>query len=149
MIPAFTAAGYLPIGTHRARMAEVVKRFGRINEQRQALAAGLHRVYAPARRMRCKRLLIDGSFVTDKEAIEGEPPNDVDCVLWMPDNWRDLKARQDADYLAVAALADGELHPLVDLFLAYSQQTYEDWQRMFGQAPDGTARGMVEVVVWP
>ena len=76
MIPPFDDHGYLPSGIHPATLAEIAVRFGRESEIRQAEVDSLTWLIDLARRAGVKRLVIDGSFTTDK--LE---PNDVDCVL--------------------------------------------------------------------
>ncbi len=75
MIPKFTAGGLLPQGVHPATLEEVSERFGG-NERRQQLLAGLVEALRLLRVAGCRRVYIDGSFVTFKEL-----PNDVD-VCW-------------------------------------------------------------------
>ncbi|HJQ32857.1 MAG TPA: hypothetical protein VJ866_11785 [Pyrinomonadaceae bacterium] len=75
MIPAFTAYGLLPQGIHSATMEEVFKRFGG-NERREQLLRGLVESLRLLRTAGCRRVYINGSFVTAKES-----PNDID-VCW-------------------------------------------------------------------
>src|SRR5579883_3265109 len=88
MIPAFNNDGYLPPGIHSATLEEVAARFGRESELRQAQMESLRWLVDLARRAGVQRLVVNGSFVTDK--LE---PNDVDCVLLIgPDFPRDATA---------------------------------------------------------
>lgn len=75
MIPEFTAHGLLPEGIYSAIMAEVQERFGG-NERRRQLLAGLIVALLLLREAGCRRVYINGSFVTAKEW-----PNDID-VCW-------------------------------------------------------------------
>lgn len=75
MIPEFDSRGLLPKGVHRANLQQIVKRFGG-NRQRRLLLKGLTEALDLLRRAGCRRVYIDGSFVTDKES-----PDDVD-VCW-------------------------------------------------------------------
>src|SRR5438067_1636841 len=76
MIPEFNDDGYLPPGIHRATLEEIAKRFGQEPELRQAQTQSLRWLLDLAKRAGVQRLIIDGSFVTDKWE-----PVDVDCVL--------------------------------------------------------------------
>lgn len=75
LIPEFDSRRLLPKGIHRANWQEIVKRFGG-NRQRQQLLKGLKEALDLLRDAGCRRVYIDGSFVTDKAS-----PNDVD-VCW-------------------------------------------------------------------
>lgn len=75
MIPAFTAYGLLPQGIHQATLEELLERFGG-NERREQLLTGLTEALRLLRAAGCRRVYINGSFVTSKES-----PNDID-VCW-------------------------------------------------------------------
>lgn len=75
MIPKFDSTGLLPKGVHRADWEEVTKRFGR-NRHRRQLLRGLQEALELLRRAGCRRVYLDGSFVTNKKS-----PNDID-VCW-------------------------------------------------------------------
>ncbi len=75
LIPRFDSEGLLPKGIHAATWEEVTERFG-ANERRRQLLAGLHEAVGLLRSAGCKRVYIDGSFVTSKKQ-----PNDID-VCW-------------------------------------------------------------------
>src|SRR5438445_11017518 len=76
MIPDCNDDGYLPAGIHPATLDEIATRFGRESELRQAQMESLRWLVDLARRAGVRRIVVNGSFVTDK--LE---PNDVDCVL--------------------------------------------------------------------
>ena len=76
MIPAFDGEGYLPPGIHMATVQEIDARFGRESELRRVQMESLVWLIGLARRAGARRIVVNGSFVTDK--LE---PNDVDCVL--------------------------------------------------------------------
>ena len=93
MIPVFNADGYLPPGIHPATLEEVAARVGQESELRQAQMESLRRFVDLARRAGVKRLVVNGSFVTDKWE-----PNDVDCVLLIgPDFPREATAYAELD----------------------------------------------------
>lgn len=73
MIPDFTAEGLLPRGVHSATLEEVLNRFGG-NERRNHLLAGLVEALRLLRAAGCRRVYVNGSFVTSKER-----PNDIDA----------------------------------------------------------------------
>lgn len=77
MIPAFDGDGNLPPGVHVADWGEFEVRFGDTPHRRRLLT-GLAAAVAILRSAGCKRVYIDGSFVTDKDA-----PNDYDAA-WDP-----------------------------------------------------------------
>ena len=78
MIPAFeTERGVggcyqLPLGIHVATWAELVERFGN-NERRREILASLLRALQALKAAGCRRVYVDGSFVTSKEG-----PGDFD-----------------------------------------------------------------------
>ena len=75
LVPEFDSSGLLPKGIQRANWQEVVKRFGG-NRQRRQLLKGLKEALALLKDAGCRRVYLDGSFVTEKEL-----PNDID-VCW-------------------------------------------------------------------
>ena len=74
MIPGFQPDGLLPPGLHPATWDEFSQRYG-WTEHRHRLLAGIKRALAALKAAGCKRVYIDGSFVTAKSA-----PNDIDIV---------------------------------------------------------------------
>ena len=67
MIPEFDpSTGNLPPGEHRATWDELVARFGQ-TEWRAELLAGLRAAVASLKAAGCRRVYLDGSFVTAKE----------------------------------------------------------------------------------
>jgi hypothetical protein len=80
MIPAFNpASGNLPPGVHTATWDEILERYGYASHRR-ALLAGLKAALDALRIAGCRRLYLDGSFVTGKEV-----PNDFDACWEMAD----------------------------------------------------------------
>ena len=77
MLPEFQADGNLPPGKHSAGWGEVASRFG-TTAHRKKLLLGLERALAALRDAGCRRVYLDGSFVTSKRR-----PNDYD-VAWDP-----------------------------------------------------------------
>ncbi len=82
MIPDFNEHGYLPPGIHPATGDEIAARFGSDPELRRVQMESLCWMVELARQAGVLRIVINGSFVTDKWE-----PNDVDCVLLIDDNY--------------------------------------------------------------
>ena len=74
MIPPFQTDGNLPPGIHNATWAEVTQRFGG-NPQRQRLLTGLRLAIDNLQDAGCRRVYLNGSFVTSKPF-----PDDFDAV---------------------------------------------------------------------
>ncbi len=73
MIPPFQPDGNLPPGIHTSNYTEVLKRFGTNSSRREKLV-GLKSAIYRLKIAGCRKLYLDGSFVTSKEF-----PNDYDC----------------------------------------------------------------------
>lgn len=78
-IPALNEHGLLPVGIHDCILAEIEVRFGQFQrtDQRTGLFRGLRDFMDEARKTGfVTAVLIDGSFVTDKDL-----PSDIDLIL--------------------------------------------------------------------
>lgn len=73
-IPDFDGVGQLPPGTYIASWVEVATRYGG-GERRRELLVGLERLLALLAAVGCRRVWLDGSFVTNKVA-----PGDFDLA---------------------------------------------------------------------
>ncbi len=109
MIPGFTPEGYLPPGVHVATWEEVSKRFG-TNRHRRHLLHGLKEALVQLRLAGCRRVYLDGSFVTSEPTpkdfdlcyeLRGMDPLFLDPVFF---DSRAGRASQKAKY-------NGELFP--------------------------------------
>ncbi len=109
MIPAFNQRGLLPAGVHKTTFPEFVKRFG-ATAHRRKLLVGLHAALESLKSAGCRRVYIDGSFVTAKLRpndfdgcwdIDGVDAEQIDPV-WL--NFDSGRAAQKAKFL-------GELFP--------------------------------------
>ncbi len=109
MLPPFTPSGNLPGGSHEATWEEIVERFG-ATPHRAILIEGLRRAIEALWAAGCRRVYLNGSFVTAKERpgdfdgcweIAGVDWDRLDPVL------RDLRAPRTAQKLAYG----GELFP--------------------------------------
>lgn len=78
MIPDFDDSGKLPPGVHEATWDEIAQRFGWTSRRRELLDR-LSAALETLREAGCRRVFINGSFVTDKDE-----PGDID-VAWDPD----------------------------------------------------------------
>jgi hypothetical protein len=93
--PDFNALGDLPIGIHRATIAEVITHFGHGTAQRIAITARLERLYELARRTgHMQRFIIFGSYVS----VEPNP-RDVDIFLVMRGGFQPPDASPEAQRL--------------------------------------------------
>jgi len=77
MVPDFDHRGNLPPGLHDAEWDEMERRFA-WNDRRRELLAGLKAALSPLRKAGCRRIFVNGSFVTSKDL-----PGDID-VAWDP-----------------------------------------------------------------
>lgn len=77
MIPAFDTTGNLPLGVHLTTWAIFKDRFG-FTSHRKRLIGGLDAALVILRLAGCRRVYVDGSFVTSKTV-----PNDYDAA-WEP-----------------------------------------------------------------
>jgi hypothetical protein len=115
MLPPFDDEGFLPPGEHEADWEEFSERFG-WNERRKFLLSGLAQVIQILKEAECKRIWVDGSFVTTKEN-----PDDFDACYdlakrsvlasqgWYPFQpivRREQKARFGGEVFAYDAVAD-------------------------------------------
>jgi hypothetical protein len=131
MIPHYNDDGYLPPGIHRATLEEIATRFGHESELRQTQMECLRWLVDLARRAGAQRIVVNGSFVTDK--LE---PNDVDCVLLIgPDFPRDAAA--EAELLAGL--------PFINLELVDPEGFQQFTVRTFATDRNLVPKGMVEV----
>ena|SRR5207237_7817843 len=133
MIPDFDDNGYLPAGIHPATMPEIAERFGQEPEVRRVQMESVRWLLRLAKRVGVQRLVIDGSFVTDKWE-----PNDVDCVLlrgptFPEDDAADAELWAGLPFIQMVIVAREEF----DLYVEKIYAT--DWH--------GHPKGMVEVVL--
>ncbi|MDA0831740.1 MAG: hypothetical protein O2955_07835 [Planctomycetota bacterium] len=132
MIPPFDDRGYLPPGIHPATLDEIDERFGRESEIRRAQIESLRWLVELSRKAGIKRLVINGSFVTD--TLE---PNDVDCVLLLVSGFPYDKSAEEElieglPFLAISLVNQADFDLLVNEFFATDRQS--------------VGKGLVEVV---
>jgi hypothetical protein len=133
MIPAFNDDGYLPVGVHRATLDEVAARFGQETELRRVQMESLRWLVDLARKAGALRLIVNGSFVTDRPE-----PNDVDCVLL-------IGAGFPADADAERELLDGL--PFIELKMVGTEDFALFVERIFASDRQAVPKGMIEVVI--
>jgi hypothetical protein len=132
MIPPFNNDGYLPPGIHPATVEEIATRFGQESEMRRVQMESLNWLIDLARRAGVKRMVVNGSFVTDK--LE---PNDVDCVLL-------VEAGFPADGDAETELLSGL--PFINFELVDRAAFQQLTEKTFATDRDLVAKGMIEVI---
>ena len=133
MIPPFNADGYLPSGVHAATLREVAERFGQASELRRVETESIGWLVDSARRAGVRRLIIDGSFVTDR--LE---PNDVDCALLLGDDY-------PADRAAAEELEAGL--PFIDMKRVRAEPFDVFVHHIFATDRDNVPKGMIEVLL--
>jgi hypothetical protein len=114
VIPPFdTLTGNLLPGVHEAMWADVLTRFG-YTPHRLALLAGLKLALDNLRAAGCRRVYIDGSFVTAKEA-----PHDFDACCLLGSSGRERRVARPgvAGLLPEASGTKGEVR--WELFIAH------------------------------
>lgn len=140
MIPDFREDGYLPEGMHVATESEIALRFGRSSSQRRRLILRLKRWIELSRLVGAKRLFVDGSFVTAK--VE---PNDVDAVVWLPEDFIQQIFRENIEAMELEGILLTR-HP-EEIFAAEDRRDWEEWIEFFSRTrePDERRKGIVEV----
>jgi hypothetical protein len=139
-IPAFRDDGYLPEGLYIASEAEVTFRFGSSTKRRQRLTLRLRQWIELCRAVGCKRLLIDGSYVTVKAR-----PHDIDAVVLLPSNFT---MQVSADFAPAVKLEEMLLtRRPEELFAAEDDDDWQEWFEFFSRTrePDGCRKGLVEI----
>jgi hypothetical protein len=131
MIPPFNDQGYLPSGVHPATLQEGAERFGEGPELRRVEMESVRWLVELARRAGVQRLILNGSFVTDR--LE---PNDVDCVLL-------VGAEYPVDWAADDELEAGL--PFLDVKRVRADQFELFVQVIFATDRDNVPKGMIEV----
>ncbi len=140
MIPAFRDDGYLPDGLYMASEAEVTFRFGSSTPRRRRLVLRLRRWLELSRSTHACRFLVDGSFVTSKEA-----PNDIDAVVLLADNFQQqvsngLKAALEFEEMLLTRRPE-------EIFAAEDARDWNDWVEFFSRTreADGRRKGLLEI----
>ena len=131
MIPLCNDNGYLPPGIHPATLEEIAARFGQESELRKVEMDSLRWMVDLAWRAGVQRIVVNGSFVTDKME-----PNDVDCVLLIGVDF-------PHDAAAEAELLAGL--PFLNLELVDGEGFQQFTERTFATDRNLRPKGMLEV----
>jgi len=141
--PDFNALGDLPIGIHRATIAEVIVHFGHGTAQRVAITAHLERLYELARRTgHIQRFIIFGSYVT-----AAPNPRDVDIFLVLRGGFQPRDAPPEAQHLFQHDTAQREFG--ASIFWVNAGTSFADTEDLiigWQTRRDLQRRGIVEVI---
>jgi|AGTN01.2.fsa_nt_gi hypothetical protein len=138
MIPKFDKRGNLPAGKpYKATWEQFVDHFG-YNERRETLLAGMILALYNLKEAGCKRVYIDGSFITTKK-------NSSD--------WDGCWEIEGVDFDRLdSVIADEKFHHeerkekyLGDLFLHSPRLPGAHWVNRFQKDRDGKAKGIVVI----
>jgi hypothetical protein len=132
MIPDFDEHGNLPPGIHRCTVDEVSERFGHGSPEREVETAELIEFVRWARQTGVQRLIVDGSYATEKIA-----PNDVDLAVL-------LRAGYSPQARPVRGLTDQ--WPFLHIMIAADEVDLKQWAHVdFGTDRNGDPRGILEI----
>lgn len=135
MLPDFDEFGNLPPGIHPATIEEIILRFGIGSPERDVEGQELLEFVKWARLAGVRRLIIDGSFVTAKEAS-----NDVDLVILPGPDYPGDQARADGD--------DDVSWPFLHVLVAADDEDLRRWvTEDFGTDRLLRSKGVVEVIL--
>lgn len=140
MIPPFRPDGYLPEGVHLTSEGEITFRFGGTGARRRRLVLRLRRWIALSRLVTARRLLVDGSFVTD-----AREPHDVDAVVLLPADFRHQVESGNESALEFEQMLLTRRPE--ELFAAEDDADWDEWVAFFSRTRefDGRRKGLVEV----
>jgi len=93
-----------------------------------------------ARQVGARRLLVDGSFVTERAE-----PNDVDSVVFLPPDFGKQLEREDEPALELEEML--LTRQPEEIFAAEDETDWEEWAEFFSRTRelDGRRKGLVEV----
>jgi hypothetical protein len=142
-LPEFNSQGDLPEGLHKARLSEVVERFGLGTEARLEATAVLQRVHQlVTATAQLERFVVFGSYITAKP-----DPQDVDVVLVMKDDFSLAMCDEQTRVLFDHQRAEAEIGASIFWLCpsALLRGSLEDFHLGWGTKRDLTRRGIVEV----
>lgn len=141
-IPPFRQDGCLPEGLYAVTLDEVRVRFGSTSDRRRELMTCIEEWIEMARDIQALRLLLDGSFVTEKDS-----PNDVDAVMLLPMDFQQRIQRSDPVAWEIEHCV--RYKTPAELFAAYSEERWNSFVEFFSRTrgPSGVRKGLVEVVL--
>lgn len=130
MIPDFDDEGVLPRGVHQATWDEIEAQFG-FTPRRRRLLGGLRRVLTALHAAGCRRVYVDGSFVTEKPdpgdfdgcwEEDGVEPDHLDPVLLDFNNKRERQKRKyGGEMFPASSIADDCGSVFVDFFQRHKE----------------------------
>lgn len=134
MLPPLNDFGYLPGGIHPCNLDELIAKFGSGSPEREVETVELRDFIDWARRAGIMRLIVNGSYITDKLA-----PNDVDVVaLPGPDYPRDEISYSEQE----------GRWPFLQVFVAIDETDLDSWSLQdFGTDRNQRIKGVVEVLL--
>jgi hypothetical protein len=93
-----------------------------------------------ARQVVARRLLVDGSFVTDEPE-----PNDIDSVVLLPLDFQGRLEREEEAALELESMLLSRQPE--EIFAAEDEEDWMQWVEFFSRTrePDGRRKGLVEV----
>lgn len=140
MIPLFNRRGYLPPGIHRASEDEVLRRFCSGNRKREELGHRLHDFLGFVRSCGAVRVLLDGSFVTDKTE-----PADNDCIIVLPSSFDENSRQADllSDWKSINQMYAADAYVVNET----DKVDLEWWIDFFSTDRSGYSKGLVEVAL--
>lgn len=133
MIPDLTEDGLLPPGIHEATLDEIDVRFGQEPELRRVQMESLRWLVELSKRVGVERIIVNGSFVTDKWE-----PNDVDCALLQGPAF-------PTDDAAEAELLTGL--PFIQLVVVGPEEFRLYVEEIYATDRHGTPKGVIEVIL--
>ena len=139
MLPKFQKNGCLPGGLHKASLSEIKERFGSTSQERKELFRGLRSLIGLLQKhdKYIKKFLLNGSFVTAKEA-----PVDFDCILIV---------KEEFDFDSKEAKQLQFAHELFNAHLfTFSEKDMVRCRRLidfFGLDRERQSKGLVEVLL--
>jgi hypothetical protein len=143
-LPEFNAHGDLPPGVHRARMEEVVARFGGPGAARRRCTRNLTLIDELAKGTgQLERMVVYGSYVTAKKA-----PKDVDVILVMSASFHADEAPLEARGLFNHSVAQERFGASV-FWIKPSMalgEPLDDFIAHWQHKRDDTLRGIVEII---
>ena len=112
------------------------------NPHRRTLLERVTKWVSLARAVGAKRFLVDGSYITRKDQ-----PDDVDCVILLPDDFRDQILRRIPE--AIDLLVSLQTRQPKELLFAEFEQDWWGWVEFFGRTReiDGRRKGLIEVLL--
>ncbi|MCK4248409.1 MAG: hypothetical protein KAX15_01380 [Candidatus Omnitrophica bacterium] len=139
MIPKFNINGYLPRGTHKATLSEIKRRFGSDSAKRKELFKGLSSLF----QLLCKHkrdiksFLLNGSFVTNKEA-----PEDFDCILILKTSF-DFNSAEAKQLLSAKKIFNAHLFTYMEKDVTLQRRLID----FFCHDDQGKSKGILEVLL--